>query len=333
MLAGEAYKKLTGKRHNPYNPLNIITWTPGGLALGVTEDISNAIYLITQAAQGDKSALGSLPGVISGVATLTLPFYKNVVQALDAITDMKNIDVYALRKIRELIDDEYEIRGGTHEVDRTLLEALQRALFSRYDEPQTPQEKVKEAEDWLGTTIEEEDKPFNLEEPDIYTMSKLNSRFSQILGNIKREDITQKNGYSKLAVAWREKEETRAIYNSIPNKKIYEITQLSKEQEEWANNNRRLLKLVEEYSLLSKAEQKEFLDKHPELKVNPAMDWLKSHPKGNAQLAIFGQAEILSREAYDEYNKLIKELDIPDSALLETTLPVKPEVLTTILSI
>ena len=42
---------------------------------------------------------------------------------------MKNIDRYALRKIRELVDAEYAIRPDAYEIDRTAFEAVTHALF------------------------------------------------------------------------------------------------------------------------------------------------------------------------------------------------------------
>ena len=71
---------------------------------------------------------------------------------------------------------------------------------------------------------------------------------------------------------------------------------------------------------------KEFLEKHPELKENPATEWLKQFPAANAQLAVWGQAKIYTKKAYDEFNKLVRELDIPDSAIPELTLPPKGSV-------
>lgn len=325
-IAGETYKRITGKEHNPYNPLNIITWSPGGLALGVTEDISNVIYLMTQAVEGDKSAFAALPGVISNVLTLTLPFYKNAIQAIDAAKDMKGIDVWAMRKIREMIDEEYEVRGGVHEVERTLLEKLQRAIFSLKDDPVTPQEKIEESESILGMDIEVADLPFTLEEPDIHDMRKLNTDLSRILKNVKPEEITKENDYSELAVAWLDKERYEAIWNTMPHKKIYEITELPEELAKWANRNKRKLALVAQYQKLEGAEAKAFLDKHSELKENPSVNWLKQFPIANARLALWGQTKIYTIEAYDEFNKLIKELDIPDDAIPELTLPPKGSV-------
>lgn len=146
ILAGEGYKQVTGKTHNPYNPLNILTWAPGGLIVGVADDISSTMYLITQAAQGDKAALGSLPIAITGCADMCLPFYKNTIQALDALKDKKNIDVYALRRVREMIDNEYHLRGGAYKVDRAWLEALQHALLAGKEKPETPEEKKTQAQ-------------------------------------------------------------------------------------------------------------------------------------------------------------------------------------------
>ena len=326
LLAGEAYKEVTGKEHSPYNPLNIITWAPGGLALGVTEDISNVIYLMTQAIEGDESAFAALPGVIANVSTLTLPFYKNFIQAVDAITDMKGVDVWAMRKIREMIDEEYEVRGGVHEVERTLLEKLQRAIFSLKDDPVTPQEKIEESESLLGMDIDVGDLAFTLEEPDIHDMRKLNTDLSRILANIKPEEITKENGYSELAVAWEEKERYEAIWNTMPHKKIYEITELPEELAKWANRNKRKLALVAQYQKLEGSEAKAFLDAHAELKENPSIEWLKRFPIANAHLALWGQTKIYSMEAYDEFNRLIKELDIPDDAIPELTLPPKGSV-------
>lgn len=344
LIAGEAYKWLTGKTHNPYNPLNILTWTPGGLIVGVAEDISNVIYWMTQAIQGNERALGQLPGLITIAATLTLPFYKNFIQIADSITDMKGIDVYAIRKIREMIDEEYEIRGGIHEVERTLFEKIQHALLAGRVKPDTPQEKVADAEEGLGLAIEEEeDMPFSIEEPDIYDMRKLNSDFGRFLKDIDPEDITKANKYSDKAIGWVEKEASEAIWQTYPNVPLYKINADPKEgdtfeefYQQWrlpeeerevyekaylGNFSQRQLNLLRKYHGLDKAEQAEFLDKNPELKLNLRDEWLKENPKDNARLAVWGQAKILSLDAYNEVKRLIKVLDIPDDAIPEFTLP------------
>ena len=80
--------------------------------------------------------------------------------------------------------------------------------------------------------------------------------------------------------------------------------------------------LNEYWAITDKEKQAEFLEEHKdEIGIKPRQDWLRSHPKENAQLAVWGQAKILTLEAYNEFNRLLKELDIPDNAIPEMTLP------------
>jgi len=85
------------------------------------------------------------------------------------------------------------------------------------------------------------------------------------------------------------------------------------------NLSRREKELLLEYN--ATADKKQFEKDHPEIKVNKYTDWMKSHARENAEFALVGQVDILSKEAYNQYQKLIKELDIPDAALLKNVLP------------
>ncbi|MBA7697319.1 hypothetical protein ES703_105984 [subsurface metagenome] len=264
-------------------------------------------------------------------------------QALDALTDTKDIDVLAMRKIREMIDDEYELRGGLHEVDRTLLEALQHALLAGTDKPATTEEKLADAEEQLGLPIEETDKPFSIEEPDVYDLGNLNTDFARILKDIPLEDITQEKGYSALAEAWAKKEANEAIWETYPNIPLYKInadpaegntfeeyyTQWRLPEEErkdyerafLGNFTRRQLDLLRQYHGLPESDQPAFLEQHPELALDFRDEWLKNNPEANAQLALWGQAKVLSLEAYNKIKSLAIELDIPDSAIPSFVLP------------
>ena len=75
------------------------------------------------------------------------------------------------------------------------------------------------------------------------------------------------------------------------------------------------------YHSLEGDEQEAYLEAHPELNINPRQQWLEEHLYENALLAVWGQAKITTMEAYNEFKKLIKELDIPDAAIPEQTLP------------
>jgi hypothetical protein len=75
--------------------------------------------------------------------------------------------------------------------------------------------------------------------------------------------------------------------------------------------------LLNQYHSLDgdKEAQRVFMEKHPELEQNPHEEYLKANPKENAMLAIFKKEKIITQAAYDEAQRLIKELDIPESAL------------------
>ncbi len=80
--------------------------------------------------------------------------------------------------------------------------------------------------------------------------------------------------------------------------------------------------LVEYHSIIDGKKQAEFLERHKdEIGTNLRHAWLVAHPSENAQLALWGQAKILTLAAYKEVQKLFKELGIPANALPEFLLP------------
>ncbi|KKL83377.1 hypothetical protein LCGC14_1975340, partial [marine sediment metagenome] len=80
--------------------------------------------------------------------------------------------------------------------------------------------------------------------------------------------------------------------------------------------------LVQYHSITDEKKQAEFLEEHKsEIGVKPRDEWLRKHPKENAELAIWGQAKVLTKEAYTHFKTLAKQLDIPDNAIPELLLP------------
>jgi hypothetical protein len=139
MVVGAIFQKVTGRKKNPYDPLQILSFRVGGLTLAATETI-NEVYLNTiMAAQGDEIALGKLTTLIPETANMFVPFYDYVLRGIEASTDTKNIDREALRKIREIVDKDYERRPDAYKLDRNTIEAWQYFLFGAGID-----EKVKE---------------------------------------------------------------------------------------------------------------------------------------------------------------------------------------------
>lgn len=125
ILVGEGYKKVTGRRQNPYHPLELLAYTPGGLALSTVEGVSDVYENMLFALKGDERALATLTTAIPAAADMFIPFYNYTLRGIEAATDTKNIDRLALRKIRELIDKEYKVRGGAYQLERNTLEKWQ----------------------------------------------------------------------------------------------------------------------------------------------------------------------------------------------------------------
>jgi len=142
-LIGEGFRRITGRKFNPYDPMNILSWTPGGLVLGTTAEIGNMLYNLGQAAFGDKSYQGAVLSSIPRLAGLMMPLYDMFVNILESATDTKNIDYYFLNKVRELLDSEYTARGGQNVIERDWVAWIQHALFRgempEYEMPDNPE--------------------------------------------------------------------------------------------------------------------------------------------------------------------------------------------------
>ncbi len=123
---------------------------------------------------------------------------------------------------------------------------------------------------------------------------------------------------------WREREK---IVASGDEEKLKEFDEDDRTRNAHLGNmTQRQFALLTEYHSLPKKEQKQFIEEHPEIGLDPRDEWLRSHPEDNAKLAVWGKAKLLTMKAYDYMNQMIKDLDIPDSGLPALTLPPKGSV-------
>ena len=129
MAAGELYKRITGKKQNPYNPLLMWTWTPGGLVLGATIDMAEVVGDIFAAVSGDKAALSRLPTGLARTGDMFIPFYSVIINVLESLTDTKNIDRLALREIRAMLDESYKPNRESYKKERSVLGKWQHAMW------------------------------------------------------------------------------------------------------------------------------------------------------------------------------------------------------------
>ena len=149
-LIGAAFKKVTGRREAPYDALNLLAYEPGGLALGTVEAVSDVYVNIILASKGDKRAIAALTTAFPHAADMFIPFYDYALRAIEASTDTKNIDIKALRKIRMLLDKEYELRGGAYVVKRNAWERWQYFLAGAGIDVTIKEREKKEKEKGKG---------------------------------------------------------------------------------------------------------------------------------------------------------------------------------------
>lgn len=229
-------------------------------------------------------------------------------------------------------------------------------VFSEWAlKPPTPSanDKVAAQLPQLGTPIQPDpDKvpELSIKPAAIYDMTKLNSDIKAAFDKVLPSDITKNAGdYEPVVVAWAKKEAAYATVYSLQDIALKDYNTDTSEDDtiieyykQWqarskltslaqiddfdklypkaylGNVTRRQYELLTQYAALTTAQERaQFIKDHPEMTDNPRDIWLKEHPAENAQLAIFGQAKIMSKAAYDIAAKMVKDLDIPDAAVMK----------------
>ncbi|KKL86240.1 hypothetical protein LCGC14_1946710, partial [marine sediment metagenome] len=111
MATGNLFQEITGRKYNPYNPLNILSWSPGGLALGSVTNLSDVVGDIFRSLQGDENAKQRLPGELERVGDTFLPFYKLIISSLEAVTDTQYLDRRVVGEVRAILEKKLQEMG------------------------------------------------------------------------------------------------------------------------------------------------------------------------------------------------------------------------------
>jgi hypothetical protein len=216
---------------------------------------------------------------------------------------------------------------------------------------QTYENNWNSLEDNLGLPKRAEDLPFTIVN-EIYSSKDYYGDVSPMISNATADMLKEKWGIPEKVISVAEAKDIKRELEILPNQKLYMINadpqdgdtfeqyyiqwkqrgQITDKEElkefdtqypnaHLGNISQSEYVLLQQYNQLDKSGKEQFLKDHPELTINPRTEWLKSHPAENALLAIWGQANILTKEAYTTFQNLIKTLDIPSNALPERTLP------------
>jgi hypothetical protein len=205
-LFGTLLSTLTGRKKNPYDPLNILFgWTFGGLFIGIATEITKMFSDIVTAINpfgGDdkakKEALTRIPQELTKSASSLIPFYKRALDMVEVSMNKDNIDLQALRELRALIDKDYT-PDKLEELDIATWEKIRKfslgGAVTDLTKLEASMKKIEEFEAKLGQR----------EIPGIYyTVGKFGSNVSTALKEIPDALINDQEGFSPLVLFYKD---------------------------------------------------------------------------------------------------------------------------------
>ncbi len=267
-------------------------------------------------------------------------------------------DLSELRKKQALVFNSttmspQEKREKIDEIDRLKVGVVKRALaLFPAEGPIVIEKQLFDASNQLGDVLNDVPLLSN-EKPDIYNMRDLNSDYKTTLKDVSLSDLEGRKVPATVS-SWYEKEDSLASLNEFPSVALIKINNdpgkgfiledlvsqwqerlLITDVEELKDFDKRFptahqgnltpaqISALRDYHKLSGDEQELFLEGHPELKEDPGDEWLKENPADNARLAIWDDANILTEEAYNIAQQMVKDLKIPLKGVAEFSLPPK----------
>jgi len=250
VIASEMLRQITGKERDAYNPLLILQWQVGGLAIGATQNLMELYRLLTNLTfaedEGQKKYyFDELALLIPSLGDSFIPFYAVTMNLLESLTDSKYLDRKWLRQIREVIDANYELNEEFYQVERDWLERVQHGLFgSNTPAPSDLEQalkKLKGTQDLLGQVdseeydkarqkAEEDNKPFEYTEDDfIYRTNDLGSDISSAVYGLDPSEVIAENGFSDLVLQYLEYQAMKEDYFNVPADKRYDYREKNPE--------------------------------------------------------------------------------------------------------
>ena len=140
MVAGAIYRAVTGKDRDEYNPIEIISWEPGGVAVGASIQVGDLLYGITKAISGDEDALMRLPAQLTRAGDSFIPYYEPVIHGLESLSDSHQVDRRALRRVIALLKEDYKPNEEYYKKKRSIIDKFRHTLFGTLREPTTFEE-------------------------------------------------------------------------------------------------------------------------------------------------------------------------------------------------
>ena len=216
-MISEWLRKVTGRPRRAYNPADIVQWQLGGLVIGVGMDltklISDIVVALDPTVEEDykNDVLSRLPGELVRQIDVLVPFYRTLLDSIEASTDTKNIDVQMLRKLRALLDKDYTPEE-IEKIDRKLWEKFRKAVLA--GEPPDPsvleviQTSLIEAQTRLG----EMDAAGRF-----YTLRQFGGEIKTLTKPLPDDMLTEQYNFSDLVIFYKESEDNWKEIYKLPS--------------------------------------------------------------------------------------------------------------------
>ena len=228
VIASELLKQITGKERDAYNPLLVLQWQVGGLAIGATQNLMELYRLLTNLTfaedEGQKKYyFDEIALRIPQLGDSFIPFYAVTMNLLESLVDSRYLDRKWLRQIREVVDENYELNDEFYQIERDWLERAQHGLFgTNTPDPSDLESALKKLE---GTGILGQPD----EEGEVYTTSRLGSDIDSAIYGLDPSEIIIENGFSPLVLERLEYQELRENYFEIEADKRYDYREKNPE--------------------------------------------------------------------------------------------------------
>ena len=201
---------LSGRRRKEYSIVNTITWSFGGLGVGIASDLFdflNDIITASGGTQEDKDRVWArLPSEAARLGDVLIGFYEVLTDTMEALVDEEEgIDIRFIRKIRSWFDDKYTPEE-VEKAERTVLEMVQKILMSQeapdpdaFEKSQDTLMKEEARLGEIGLTGES------------YTVKQFGGKIDQVLNDVPDYLVIEEAGWSELVMfhsycsdSWRE---------------------------------------------------------------------------------------------------------------------------------
>lgn len=243
MFVSDWLNKVSGRPRRAYNTLQIFQWQIGGLAIGVVQDLAEAVgsvfAFLDAYTTGDEAykeqSLGRFIGLLNRIPETLVPFWRIGFDSFEAAAGVEDVGLReAIKILRSKIDDKYK-PDEIETMERNLWEKMRKAVLGGESPEDSTYQEI------LQKLKESEEKLYNNELDSMgryYTLKSFGNELDSVTKPLPDDMLQKEYGFSDLEIFYFESRDSW--------KSLYELpSQPSNLRTDWRYNH-----IEEEASLL-----------------------------------------------------------------------------------